>query len=93
MTLDSTEDQQSGRPRWLVPVAIGAGAVVLAAIVLPWSRAVGTPERNINWTFGLGAARTRLPAQRYLLQLFAGFVLVVFMPTHLGLQALFPPPP
>ena len=69
------------------------GAVVLAAIVLPWSRAVGTPERNINWTFGLGAARTRLPAQRYLLQLFAGFVLVVFMPTHLGLQALFPPPP
>ncbi|HEX5648958.1 MAG TPA: hypothetical protein VFX69_04805 [Steroidobacteraceae bacterium] len=68
------------------------GAVVLAAIVLPWSRAVGTPERNINWTYGLGAAQTRLPAQRYLAQLFAGFVLVVFMPTHLALQALFPPP-
>ncbi|GEL98441.1 hypothetical protein [Cellulomonas terrae] len=33
MTLDSTEDQQSGRPRWLVPVAIGAGALVLAAVV------------------------------------------------------------
>lgn len=33
MTLDSTEDQQPGRPRWLVPVAIGAGVLVLAAVV------------------------------------------------------------
>ena len=33
MTLDSTEDQQSGRPRWLVPVAIGAGVLVVAAVV------------------------------------------------------------
>lgn len=66
------------------------GAVVLAAVVLPWSRAVGTPERNINWTYGLGAGRTTLPARRYVLQLFAGFVLLVFMPTHLALRALFP---
>ena len=66
------------------------GAVLLAAIVLPWSRAVSSPERNINWTYGLGARRTRLPAQRYVLQLFAGFVLLVFMPTHLLLRALFP---
>jgi hypothetical protein len=66
------------------------GAVVLAAVVLPWSRAVSSPERNINWTYGLGARRTHLPAQRYVLQLFAGFVLLVFMPTHLLLRALFP---
>jgi hypothetical protein len=66
-----------------------SGAVVLAAVVLPWSRAVSTPERNINWTYGLGAGRTTLPAQRYVLQLFAGFVLLVFMPTHLLLRALF----
>ena len=67
------------------------GAVVLAAVVLPWSRAVSSPERNINWTYGLGARRTRLPAQRYVLQLFVGFVLLVFMPTHLLLRALFQP--
>jgi hypothetical protein len=66
------------------------GAVVLAAVVLPWSRAVSTPERNINWTYGLGAGRTTLPPRRYVLQLFAGFVLLVFMPTHLLLRALFP---
>jgi hypothetical protein len=66
------------------------GAVLLAAVVLPWSRAVSSPERNINWTYGLGARRTSLPAQRYVLQLFAGFVLLVFMPTHLLLRALFP---
>ena len=69
------------------------GAVVLAAVVLPWSRAVSSPERNINWTHGLGAVRTSLPAQRYVLQLFAGFVLLVFMPTHLLLRAMFPPGP
>lgn len=68
------------------------GAVVLAAIVLPWSRAVSTPDRNINWTHGLGATRSRLPAQRYVLQLFAGFVLVAFTPTHLVLLRLFPAP-
>lgn len=33
MTLDPTDDQPSGRPRWLVPVAAGAGALVLAAAV------------------------------------------------------------
>ena len=70
-----------------------AGAVVLAAVVLPWSRAVSTPERNINWTHGLGAVRTSLPAQRYVLQLFVGFVLLVFMPTHLLLRAVFPAGP
>ena len=70
-----------------------AGAVVLAAVVLPWSRAVSTPERNINWTHGLGAVCTSLPAQRYVLQLFVGFVLLVFMPTHLLLRAVFPAGP
>ena len=68
------------------------GAVLLAAIVLPWSRAVSTPERNINWTHGLGGARTRLPARVYLALLYAGFVLLVFLPTHLALRALFAAP-
>lgn len=67
-----------------------AGAIVLAAVVLPWSRAVSTPERNINWTYGLGASRPALPPALYLALLFAGFVLVVFVPTHFMLRALLP---
>jgi hypothetical protein len=66
------------------------GAVILAAVVLPWSRAVSTPERNINWTYGLGAARTRMSARSWLALLFAGFVLLVFIPTHWWLQRCFP---
>ena len=66
-----------------------AGAVILAAIVLPWSRAVSTPERNINWTHGLGARRTSLRPATYLLLLYAAFVALVFVPTHLLLQAWF----
>lgn len=65
------------------------GAVALAAVVLPWSRAVSTPERNINWTYGPGAYRSRLAAGTYVALLYAAFVLLVFIPTHLALQAWF----
>jgi hypothetical protein len=68
------------------------GAVLLAAVVLPWSRWVSTPERNINWTYGLGARRSAWPAAAYVGLLFTGFVLLVFVPTDLLLRALFPPP-
>jgi hypothetical protein len=68
------------------------GAVLLAAVVLPWSRRVSTAERNINWTYGLGARRSTWPAAAYVGLLFAGFVLLVFVPTDLALRALFPPP-
>jgi hypothetical protein len=65
------------------------GAVVMAAVVLPWSRAVSTPERNINWTYGLGARRSTMPPATYLALLYAAFVALVFVPTHLVLQALY----
>ena len=57
------------------------GAVVLAAVVLPWSRFVSTPDKNINWTYGLGGWRARLPGWLYVPVLFVGFVLLVFLPT------------
>jgi hypothetical protein len=66
-----------------------AGAIVLAAVVLPWSRAVSTPERNINWTYGLGSRRSTWSPVRYVLVLFVAFVVFVFLPTHVLLQALF----
>jgi hypothetical protein len=66
-----------------------AGAVLLAAVVLPLSRAVSTPERNINWTHGLGARRSAATPVAYLTLLFFAFVMLVFLPTHVLLQALY----
>ena len=65
------------------------GAILLAAVVLPWSRAASSPERNINWTYGLGAARSTLPAAIYVGLLFVAFVALVFVPTHYALMAVF----
>ena len=79
---------------WLVAAygydaAVGLpGAVVLAAIVLPWSRIVGTVEKNINWTYGLGGWRVQWPGWLWVPVLFVGFVLFVFLPTHWLLQAV-----
>src|SRR5512145_1295908 len=50
------------------------GSILLAAVVLPWSRAVSPPEKNINWTYGLGGAGTTLAPATYMALLFAGFV-------------------
>lgn len=63
-----------------------AGAIVLAAIVLPWSRSVSDPVSNINWTFGLGARRSAWPAPVYVGCLFVAFVALVFVPTRLLLE-------
>jgi hypothetical protein len=57
------------------------GAIALAAIVLPWSRILGTPDQNINWTYGLGARRVQWPGWLWVPVLLAGFVLFVFVPT------------
>jgi hypothetical protein len=57
------------------------GAVALGAVVLPWSRILSTPEKNINWTYGFGAQRVRWPGWVYVPLLFVGFVLFVFLPT------------
>jgi len=71
------------------PIAL-PGAIVLAAVVLPLSRAVSTPDKNINWSWGLGPVQSRLPAYLYVLLLFLGFVVLVFVPTHAILRNTFP---
>ncbi len=65
------------------------GAIVLAAVVLPWSRWVSAPDKNINWTYGLGARQVTWPATVYVPILFFGFVAFVFIPTHWALDRLF----
>jgi hypothetical protein len=62
------------------------GAIVLAAIVLPWSRWVSDAAQNINWTYGLSDRRSTLPATTYVGLLFMAFVLLVFVPTDLLLR-------
>ena len=66
------------------------GAVALAAVVLPWSRYVSTPDKNINWTYGLGGWRSRWTGWLYVAVLFAGFVLFVFVPTDWFLRFFWP---
>jgi hypothetical protein len=71
------------------PIAL-PGAIVLAAIVLPLSRAASSPEKNINWSWGLGPVQSPLPAYLYVPLLFLGFVVLVFVPTHAILRNTFP---
>ena len=65
------------------------GAIVLALVVLPWSRWVSAPEKNINWTYGLGGVRARWPAWLYMTVLIVGFIVFVFIPTDWLLRAFF----
>jgi hypothetical protein len=72
---------------WLVaaygyPEASLAAAAGVGAIVLALSYLCSTPEKNINWVFGLGRIQRRLPQPLYLGILYLGFVLLVFLPTH-----------
>ena len=62
----------------------------LAWLVLPLTYAVTDPAKNINWVFGLGHPPRRWFSPRvYLLVLMLGFPLVVYLPTHLLLRAIF----
>jgi len=65
------------------------GAILLGAVLLPASRLLGSPQENINWTYGLGRTQTALRPAVYLALLFVGFVVVIFLPTHLALQRIF----
>jgi SSS family solute:Na+ symporter len=74
--------KDAGEPWYRRPAALGA-------VVLPWSRILSTPETNINWTYGLGAKRVSWPGWFYVPVLFAGFVLLVFLPTDWILRRYF----
>jgi hypothetical protein len=72
---------------WLVaaygyPESSLAGAAGVGALVLVLSFWFSSPEKNINWVYGLGRIQGRLPQPVYLGLLYLGFVLVVFLPTH-----------
>jgi hypothetical protein len=74
-----------GYPREALAVSVGISAVVLALSYL-----LSSPEKNINWVFGLGRVQHRLAQPVYLAVLYLGFIVVVFLPTHWLLLRLFP---
>jgi len=62
----------------------------LAWIVLPLTYLLTDPGKNINWVRGPGTrAQEKLPPLLYLFLLMIGFPALVYLPTHLLLQALF----
>jgi hypothetical protein len=63
---------------------------LLAWIVLPVTYLVSDRSENINWVFGLGSEpQSRMPPLAYLGLLMVGFPLLVYLPTHVLLKALF----
>jgi hypothetical protein len=80
---------------WLVvdygyPPASLHWSIVAGAAVLLLSYWLSPREKNINWVFGLGRLQHQLQPLAYLGLLYAGFVLVVFIPTHFLLRWLLP---
>ena len=64
--------------------------IALAGIVLPLTYALTDPEENINKVYGpLDKPQTRVPPLVYLALLMLALVLLVYLPTHLLLRAVF----
>lgn len=63
---------------------------MLAIVVLPLCRTVSSPEGNINWVYGPGnKPQTFFSVPVYVGLLMVGFLVFVYLPTHLVLDALF----
>lgn len=71
-----------GYDRRALPVQVG-----LALLILPLSRLLGTPQENINWTYGLGSKpQEALPPWLYFCLLMLAMPLLIYLPTHLVLN-------
>ena len=63
---------------------------VLAWIVLPLTYAVVRPgDENINWVYGFGKRQDRIPPRVYLVLLMLGYPLIIYVPSHFALAAVF----
>jgi hypothetical protein len=63
---------------------------LVSLVVLPVTYAVTKPEHNINWVHGWeGRLPWGLSPRAYVALLMIAFPVVVFLPTHLLLRALF----
>jgi hypothetical protein len=63
-----------------------AAQVVLGALLLCITRALTSPDENINYVFSFtDQPQTRVPGRAYLLALMAGATLCIYLPVHLVL--------
>jgi hypothetical protein len=63
---------------------------VVALVVLPVTYALTEPADNVNWVYGPGSKpQTRISPRAYLVLVMLFFPLVIYLPTHLLLRALF----
>jgi len=63
---------------------------IIAWIVLPATYLLTRPEHNINWVFGFGnPPRRPLPPKLWVFALMMGFPILIYLPTHLLLRAIF----
>jgi len=64
--------------------------ICMASIVLPLTYWLTNPAENINWVHGpFGQKQARLPALLYLVLLMLVFPLLLYLPVHLFVEALF----
>ena len=63
---------------------------LVAWIVLPLSYLLTKPSDNVNWVYGFGnKPQRRMPPRFHLALLMVLFPIVIYLPTHLVLNALF----
>ena len=63
---------------------------IIAWIVLRATYLLTRPEHNINWVFGFGnPPRRPLPPKLWVFALMMGFPILIYLPTHLLLRAIF----
>jgi hypothetical protein len=76
--------------RWGYDSRALVAQTLLAWIVLPVTYAVLRPgDENVNWVRGYGSHRLPIPPLAHLALLMAGFPLLIHMPAHFVLDALF----
>ncbi|MFP4333238.1 MAG: hypothetical protein ACLFQJ_08040 [Campylobacterales bacterium] len=62
---------------------------LIALVVLILTYWLSEPSENINWVYGLNKPQETLPPMVYLGLLYIGFVLVIYLPSHLLFRRLF----
>lgn len=65
--------------------------VIICLVVIPLTYLLTRPEDNINWVYGLADERTSLPPMLYLSLLVAGFIFIIYTPSHFIFKRFFPP--
>jgi hypothetical protein len=64
--------------------------ILIALVVVPVTRLLTEPSKNINWVYGLAEPQNWLPAPLYLVLLLLVLIVGVYLPSHLLFLRFFP---